>query len=149
LSLIAGSGAAGAFDGIGSAANFTNPFGVVADLVGNVFVTDPTLKSIRRVDANKSVSLLRNFGPVSGWPMATAITNISGQDLILTVGFDANAVWGTYTSSGINVRVCGQLADGWLWALGVRDGQRFLSPPSRYRAPQRGPSVRLLLHRHD
>ncbi|HXB13911.1 MAG TPA: hypothetical protein VNZ45_18120, partial [Bacteroidia bacterium] len=72
VSLLAGNalGTAGMANGIGSAASFSNPFGVVADGAGNLYVADAINNQIRKiVIATQVVTLLA--GNVAGGPGST------------------------------------------------------------------------------
>jgi serine/threonine protein kinase, bacterial len=62
VSTLAGSGTAGAVDGTGAAASFSNPFGVAVDGAGNVFVADTFSNKIRKVTSAGVVSTLAGSG---------------------------------------------------------------------------------------
>ena len=49
VSTVAGSGANGSMDGIGTNATFSTPIGVAIDASGNIFVTDQTSNKIRKI----------------------------------------------------------------------------------------------------
>jgi hypothetical protein len=51
VSTLAGSGAAGAADGVGTAATFNTPWGVAVDINGNVFIADTNNNKIRYIVA--------------------------------------------------------------------------------------------------
>ena len=55
---LAGTGSAGSADGSGTTASFNKPFGVVADLFGNVYVSDTYNHRIRRITSNGIVTTL-------------------------------------------------------------------------------------------
>ncbi len=75
ISLLAGNalGNSGIANGTGSAASFSNPFGVVADGLGNLYVADAINNQIRKiVISTKVVTLLAgNAGGASGSTNAT------------------------------------------------------------------------------
>lgn len=54
-STMAGSGADGSLDGMGTAAAFSPPTGLTVDGVGNVFVADTANQTVRRIDASGMV----------------------------------------------------------------------------------------------
>ena len=58
VSTLAGSGNAGHVDGIGSVAQFSNPFGTTIDAAGNLYVTDLENHRIRKVTPQGVVSTL-------------------------------------------------------------------------------------------
>jgi sugar lactone lactonase YvrE len=51
VSTLAGDGSSGTADGIGAAASFSAPFGIVADASGNIYVSDGTTNKIRKIIA--------------------------------------------------------------------------------------------------
>jgi mucin-19 len=55
---LAGTGSAGSTDGTGTSASFNKPFGVVADLFGNVYVSDTYNHRIRRITSDGIVTTL-------------------------------------------------------------------------------------------
>jgi streptogramin lyase len=55
---LAGTGSAGSVDGTGTNASFNKPFGAVADLFGNVYVSDTYNHRIRRITADGTVTTL-------------------------------------------------------------------------------------------
>jgi streptogramin lyase len=62
VSTLAGSGAIGSVDGVGTAARFDNPMGVVTDSLGNVFVADLANRKIRKITPAGVVSTLAGSG---------------------------------------------------------------------------------------
>ena len=76
VTTLAGSGATGATDGIGSQASFRNPFGITIDTSGNLYVTDSNSNNIRKI-SQKCYSItpalpagltLNADGSISGTP---------------------------------------------------------------------------------
>jgi len=55
---LAGSGAAGSVNGVGSAAQFNDPNDVAVDRFGNVYVADYSNHRVRKITAEKRVSTL-------------------------------------------------------------------------------------------
>ena len=62
VSTFAGSGTEGSGNGTGTAAQFSNPFGVAVDSRGNVYVTDANNHLIRRITPAGVVSTLAGTG---------------------------------------------------------------------------------------
>lgn len=61
-STLAGSGAYGSQDGVGSAASFSQPSGITVDLDGNAYVADTSNHSIRRIGPSGAVTTLAGSG---------------------------------------------------------------------------------------
>ena len=66
LSLLAGSGVAGAADGTGAAARFNTVGGMVHDSAGNLFVTDFANRTIRKITPAGVVSTYAGMAGISG-----------------------------------------------------------------------------------
>ncbi|RWY52512.1 T9SS type B sorting domain-containing protein [Mucilaginibacter gilvus] len=66
VSTVAGTGATGSADGIGSAATFNNPTGIALDKLGNIFVADRDNHVIRQINAAGVVSTLAGKAGVPG-----------------------------------------------------------------------------------
>ena len=62
VSTFAGSGAAGSIDGIGTAASFSQPRGVCADALGNIYVADGANFKIRKISSTGVVSTFAGSG---------------------------------------------------------------------------------------
>jgi sugar lactone lactonase YvrE len=62
VSTLAGSGASGYTDGLGTAARFNRPYGVAVDSAGNVYVADVDNNRIRKIAPNGQVSTLAGEG---------------------------------------------------------------------------------------
>jgi len=72
VSTVAGSGVAGYADGTGSAAQFSNPWGVAVDAAGNVYVGDYVNSTIRKITPATLVSTFAGTAPHPGAADGTA-----------------------------------------------------------------------------
>jgi sugar lactone lactonase YvrE len=87
VSTFAGTGAVGSANGSGSAASFSEPFGIAVDAAGNVYVADTGNQLIRKVTPAGVVTTLAGTGAAgSANGAATAAT----FDEPIGVGVDAN-----------------------------------------------------------
>ncbi|MGB9687146.1 MAG: NHL repeat-containing protein [Rectinema subterraneum] len=75
VATLAGSGSAGATDGIGAAASFSSPLGAAVDGQGNVYVADTGNHKIRKVSSSGVVST----GAGTGYSGTTDSTALSSQ----------------------------------------------------------------------
>lgn len=66
VSTLAGSGTAGAADGVGTAASFNHPAGVAMDSSGNLYVADYQGNKIRKIATDGTVTTLAGSG-TEGW----------------------------------------------------------------------------------
>ncbi len=111
VTTIAGSGAVGSQNGIGTSSRFNNPVGIAVDRVGNVYVGDQLNNQIRKIDPNGVVSTLAGTGSpgaVDGAGITASFDNPSGITIdgagnlyvadtknneirkVVTTGFDIN-----------------------------------------------------------
>lgn len=73
VSTIAGTGAIGSADGVGSLATFKYPDGAIVDSNGNIFITDQSNHKIRRIDVAGNVTTIAGTG-AAGYLDGTGIT---------------------------------------------------------------------------
>jgi streptogramin lyase len=66
VTTLAGTGAAGAVDGIGINAQFSNPSGITVDNAGNVYIADERNYTIRKITPNGIVSTLAGMAGMRG-----------------------------------------------------------------------------------
>ena len=66
VTTVAGSGAPGNNDGIGSASTFNGPMGVACDAAGNVYVADAGNETVRKVTPTGAVTTIAGLAAVAG-----------------------------------------------------------------------------------
>lgn len=89
VSTLAGSGNQGTVDGIGTAAEFNEPWGLCTDSVGNVYVADTRNNKIRKIDVNGNVTTFAgtgNFGTSNGPALAATFGNPVGIEIDESTG---------------------------------------------------------------
>ena len=108
LTNLAGSniGSSGYVDGFGTSALFTSLGGVAVDNNGTVFVSDiQGMRKLRRINSTGSVSSPTMPGQVIPWTVA--MTQSAGRQLVVTTGWDMHTVYGTWVSTMVSFRICG------------------------------------------
>lgn len=109
VSTVAGNGAPGAVDGIGTAASFNAPTGICLADSGDVFVGDSGNNKIRRVDGNGKVSTLAGTGmagALDGDPASASFFHPEGlscgfNSTLYVADFDNHKVRKINVSSGV------------------------------------------------
>ena len=105
VTTVAGSGSAGANNGIGAAASFDGPAGIAVDGSGNLYVADSNNNLIRKITPNGTVSTLAGTGsPGSDNGALTSATFRNPQGVVVD-GF--NRVFVVDTGNGL-IRVIKQ-----------------------------------------
>ncbi len=87
VSTFAGSGAAGAANGNGSAASFNYPHGIAVDGSGNVYVADRNNNKIRKITSAGAVTTLAGSGTAGGTDGVGAAASFN---LLIGVAIDAS-----------------------------------------------------------
>jgi sugar lactone lactonase YvrE len=101
VTTFAGSGTATSVDGTGTAASFNYPTGIVADKIGNLYVSDYHGQVIRKITldgvvttvaGNGTAGSVSGFGKAAGFkgPVALALNN--SQDALIVAEYDGNVV---------------------------------------------------------
>ena len=84
VATLAGSGSAGATDGIGAAASFNSPLGAAVDGQGNVYVADTTNNKIRKISNEGAVTTVAGSGLSGSTDELASIAKFNNpQDLAL------------------------------------------------------------------
>lgn len=81
VTTFAGSGLAGAVDGVGTAASFNNPFGIAIDDFNNLYITDKGNYKVRKITPLGVVSTLSGSGAVGfagGTSTTSKFSNLNG-----------------------------------------------------------------------
>ena len=102
ISTIAGSGAVGSADGVGTNASFNAPGNLCIDFAGNIYVADQTNNTIRKIT-----------------PQGVVSTIISGQENVvgLAISPDGTTLYWSNWSSSKSVRKCNILTPGTIITL--------------------------------
>ncbi|MDB5003916.1 MAG: hypothetical protein JWQ34_2141 [Mucilaginibacter sp.] len=122
ITIIAGNGGSSLTDGLGTAASFYLPYGVVLDNDGNIYVTDRNNNAIRKITAGGAVTTI-NHGININKP--TGITIDSNGNLYITNGFGFIS---KLTTGGVTTVFAGADSvhnDGIKFREGVGTGARF------------------------
>lgn len=109
VSTVAGTGAPGAVDGVGTAASFNAPTGICLADSGNVFVGDSGNHKIRRVEGNGTVSTFAGTGAagaLDGEPASASFFHPEGlscgfNSTLYVADFDNHKVRRINVSSGV------------------------------------------------
>jgi sugar lactone lactonase YvrE len=133
VSTLAGSGIAGFADGKGNIAEFNLPYGIAADLQGNLFVADDINNRIRKIDPTGSVTTIAGTGApgfIDG-PGSSAQFNVPDAVAVdaggnLFVADVANNCIRRISASGIVSTVAGDGRPGFIDGLGK--GAEFKQP---------------------
>jgi sugar lactone lactonase YvrE len=115
VSTLAGSGAAGASDGVGVAATFNYPQGLAVDASGNVFVADGYNHKIRKISPLGAVSTLAGTGSAGSTDGDGAVARfdtpytvtVSSDGSVVYVGDTSNHTVRKITSAGLVSTIAG------------------------------------------
>ena len=100
VSTVAGSGAQGSADGIGTRASFYEPAGVALDSVGNVYVADISNQKIRKITTSGVVSTLTGSGHTGSRDGGDAVASFS-----FPAGLAADSLGRLYVADSRNHKV--------------------------------------------
>lgn len=103
VSTIAGNGTAGGDDGIGTAATFNSPWGIVIDLEGNIYVSDYLDGLIRKITPVGAV--LTSAGSVNTAPLFSNAAGVAVDDVADLFIADASSVQEIANGSIVTVKV--------------------------------------------
>ncbi|MEO5793712.1 MAG: NHL repeat-containing protein [Rhodoferax sp.] len=127
ITLVAGDpNASGSADGVGAAALFSGPSSITADMVGNLYVTEPGTNVIRRIAADTTVTTIAgtpySAGSTDGAGAAarfhTPRAIASGPDGDLYIADTDNAAVRRMTTAGVVTTYAGDVGNS-----GFTDGQ--------------------------
>ena len=132
VSTLAGRGSSGYSDGIGSAAQFNEPFGIAIDRAGNLYVTDQDNHRIRKVTPKGEVSTLA--GGAQGFADGIG----SAAQFNYPYGIAIDAAGNLYVADAGNGRIRKVTPKGGVstlagndcfgYADGIKDAAKFNSP---------------------
>ena len=101
VTTVAGTTAAGTSDGPASSATFNNPYGVVADADGNIYVADLTSALIRKITPDGTVTTVAGSG--SGFADGLSNTAKFNQPTDLTIDGDGNIIVADLTNRRVRI----------------------------------------------
>ena len=101
VTTLAGSGVAGSTDGVGTAASFNKPTGIVTDAAGNIYVTDDGGHIIRKISPAGVVTTIAGLAGVTGNTNGTAASARFRNPTGITVDIDGNLLISDFSNNMI------------------------------------------------
>ena len=133
VSSLAGSGARGAADGVGSAASFSRPYGVCMDAAGNILVADYGNSKIRRVTPAGEVSTLAGSDAHGAADGASCMASVYGA-ISVCVDATGNIFFAVSSRSKIGrISPAGEVSI--LAGSGVNGAEDGVSSEARFNVP--------------
>ncbi len=116
VTTLAGSGATGAVDSVGTAASFNSPRGIAVDSKGNVYVGDTYNNKIRKITKDGVVTTLAGSGNVGR-------TNGTGSaaNFYFPTGVAVDTIGNVYVADKNNKRLCKITPSGVVTTLAVNE----------------------------